>query len=415
MELTRPLSLILTTEKPTWQEPGTERTMPRSPISRRLGGYRKRLVHEFAMWRHRRRNARNERCYGEWIEGLLAAPPDVFLGPDLPSGGVRGHVRAIKEHSSLRVQLVPDEAAMGCLENFTADIRRRFMEFDPAGSPTVHSHVIPWFIQWCHLQQKRGLRWVHTHHNWYYPEFSRTSLEPWQKEFNEGFLFALRNADVALSVSRWQQDFLRREHHTDTAYLPNGVDVLACDRGDARRFRKQNGIVGPFVLYVGRNDTVKNPADFVRLAIALPELKFVMIGGGLTRKVLQEEWEVVCPGNLQVLGPSTHSQVQDAIAASSVLVVTSKREGLPTLVMEGMAQRKPVVVPDEAGCMEAIGNGDFGMIYQQGKIGDLAEKVEIAMADATIGGRARQRVLDEYDWRVVAPKLDAIYRGGVTS
>ena len=76
-----------------------------------------------------------------------------------------------------------------------------------------------------------------------------------------------------------------------------------------------------------------------------------------------------------------------------------------------MAHRKPVVVPNEAGCMEAIGGAEFGYVYQQGIIDDLAGKVDLGMRDATIGHRARQRVVEEYDWRVVAPRLDVIYRG----
>ena len=299
---------------------------------------------------------------------------------------------------------------MGGLENFTAKICERFMEFEPSGSPVVHSHIEPWMIHWCHRQQKRGLRWIHTHHNWYYPEFAKDKLAEWQVELNEGFLFALRHADVCLSVSRRQQEFLKVEHGIETDYLPNGVDVNVCDLGDADRFRRRHHLAGPFMLYVGRNDPVKNPADFVRLALAMPALRFVMIGSGLTADTLREEWQVEAPANLTLPGPVSHAGVQDAIAACSVLVVTSKREGLPTLVMEGMAHQKPVVVPDEAGCMEAIGDGEFGYIYQQGNIDDLVAKVELAKEDSSIGLRARQRILDEYDWRVVSRKLDQIYR-----
>jgi glycosyltransferase involved in cell wall biosynthesis len=381
------------------------------PLSRRLNGYRERITHEYSMWDHRRSSARNLRNYEHWIQKLQNNPPDVFLGPDLPYGGVRGHVRAIREYSDLNVQLVPDESVMGGLGNFTAEIREHFMEFNPTGSPTVHSHVLPWMIHWCHKQQQRGLLWIHTYHLPYFPEHGKESLRPDQIEINDALIHGACHADVRLSVSRWQQEFLKVEHGIETDYLPNGVDVNACDLGDAERFRRSHHFAGPFLLYVGRNDPVKNPADFVRLALAMPALRFVMIGGGLTTDTLREEWQVDAPANLTLPGPASHAGVQDAIAACSVLVVTSKREGLPTLVMEGMAHQKPVVVPDEAGCMEAIGDGEFAYIYQQGNIDDLVAKAELAMKDSSIGLRARQRVLEEYDWRVVTPRLDAIYQG----
>ena len=51
------------------------------------------------------------------------------------------------------------------------------------------------------------------------------------------------------------------------------------------------------------------------------------------------------------------------------------------------------------------------LIYENGNIDDLAQKTLKALTDSELGNCARKRVLAEYDWRVIAPKLDAIYRG----
>ena len=378
-------------------------------IRSRLDGYRRWLRHEWSMWSFQRRSRSNCRRHEAWIRSLQQSPPAVMIGPDLPYGGVKGHLHAIQRHSALTVQLVPDEAAMGGLDNFTAEIRERFFAFDPPASMVVHSHVLPWMIRWCRRQQDRGLRWIHTYHNMYFPEFARGDLEPWQLEVNEALIHEARHAAVRLSVSRWQQEYLLAEHGITTDYLPNGVDVAACDRGRATRFCRRHGIRGPFILYVGRNDPVKNPADFVRLAGVLPSHTLVMLGQGLDAKVLRTEWEVVVPDNLMVLGKGSPNEVQDALAACAALVVTSKREGLPTLVLEAMVHGKPVVVPAEAGCVEAV--GACGFIYQPGDINDLAAQSLAALGDTEKSGKGRQRVLAEYDWRVVAKRLDAIYRG----
>jgi glycosyltransferase involved in cell wall biosynthesis len=378
---------------------------------RKFDGYRRRLVYEWDMWRGRQDESRRQRRFDHWIDSLRASPPDVFLGPDLPYGGVRGHVRAIAKYSGLKVQLVPDERALGGLDQFTMAQLERFLEFDPPGTPVVHSHVVPWFIRWCQRQQKRGSLWVHTYHLPYFPEHAKDGiLQPDQIEINDCLIHEARHADLRISVSRWQQEWLLREHGIESIYLPNGVDIEACDNGNAKRFRAKHRINGPFILWVGRNDPVKNPRDFVRLAQAMPEMLFVMIGGGLSKVILREEWQVDAPSNLVIPGALSHLEVQDAISACSVLVVTSKREGLPTLVLEGMVRQKPVVVPDEAGCVEAIGNGDFGTIYRQGQIDELAVKVEGIASDSAIGTLARKRVLEKYDWRAIAPKLDSIYR-----
>ena len=83
--------------------------------------------------------------------------------------------------------------------------------------------------------------------------------------------------------------------------------------------------------------------------------------------------------------------------------------GLPTLVLEGMTHGKPIVAPDEPGCMEAIAGGEFGLYYQLGDIDELTAKTRAAISGTDKSCLCREFVLKEYDWRVVAPKLDAFY------
>lgn len=376
----------------------------------RLDGYRRRLRHEWSMWQAGRRSRRNHQGYQAWVDALQRNPPAVMLGPDFAAGGVRGHVHAIRRHSALTIGLVPDAALIGGLERFTAEIRERFFHYDPPPGTVVHSHVLPWMIRWGRRQQQRGLRWIHTYHNMYFPEFARGELLPWQREVNEALIHEARHACVRLSVSRWQQAYLRDSYGIETDYLPNGVDVAACDRGDAASFRRRHHLHDPFILFVGRNDPVKDPAAFVKLATALPEHPFVMLGEGLDADAMRADWGIEAPKNLRLHGAADHARVQDALAACAVLVVTSKREGLPTVVLEAMAHRKPVVVPREAGCVEAVGDGDYGLIYQPGDSRDLARQTLAALAGPGDCDAARQRVLAEYDWCLVAAKLDAIYQ-----
>jgi glycosyltransferase involved in cell wall biosynthesis len=381
----------------------------------RLSGYRRRIAHEYGMWVYRRSSLLKLRRYEKWIQDVRSRRPRVFLGPDLPYGGVRGHVRNIAKYSALDVQLVPDERALGGLENFSGEAHKRFMDFMPDGAPVVHSHVVPWMIRWCAEQQRNGSRWVHTYHLPYFPEHGTTGLKPDQIEINEALIHEACHADVRLSVSRWQQAYLRSEHGIETDYLPNGVDVTACDAGSEKSFRRIFNILEPFILYVGRNDPVKNPAEFIQLASALPTHQFVVIGQGLGPGVMRRDWDLETPSNVRYLGGATHGDVQDALAACAALVVTSKREGLPTLVLEAMAHGKPIVVADEAGCLEAISDGKFGFIYHLGDLDSLITQTLDALQDGKRCNHARQRVLEEYDWRVVAPRLDAIYLNSPSS
>ena len=79
------------------------------------------------------------------------------------------------------------------------------------------------------------------------------------------------------------------------------------------------------------------------------------------------------------------------------------------LVMEAMTHGKPIVVSNDPGCREAIGEGEAGFIYELGNIDSLVDSVGRAVKDEHIGESARKRVLREYAWTNVGPQIDAIY------
>jgi len=193
--------------------------------------------------------------------------------------------------------------------------------------------------------------------------------------------------------------------------LPNGVDIQACRKGDAGKWQQNTGIAPGFVLFVGRNDPVKDPEFFVRLAHAMPDLRFVIAGQRISRHVIQHEWQLQIPPNLDVIGELTHGQVQDAIAACRSLVLCSKREGLPTLVLEGLVQGRPVVISEEQGCLEATDEGKYGFVYSPGNLADCVTAVERSLKDTRIANAAQSFAVENYCWNSILKKLDDIYLG----
>ena len=383
-------------------------------ITGRLEGYRRRLIYEWSQWKEGRLAKERKKLFTDWLSQLERCPPDVLLGANFAAfGGVRGHIHAIQRYSTCNVQFAPPEELLRKLDtySFTNTFRKDFLHVHAASIKVAHSHVYPWFIEWCQHHQQRGLRWIHTYHLNYYPEHGCSGeVEPWQQQINDAMLNQARFADVRLSVSKWQVEELLDQHGIEAEYLPNGVDVAFCDQACGDRFRDKHRL-DRFVLYVGRDDPVKNPGEFVELAKRLPALTFVMIGGGLSRETLAAGDLSSLPQNLKILGSASPLDVQDALAACGALVVTSKREGLPTLVLEAMAHEAPLVVPDETGCMEAVCGGRFAEIYRLGDTADLEKALKTVLGNARRSTGAREFVLREFDWRVVSPLLDDVYRG----
>jgi glycosyltransferase involved in cell wall biosynthesis len=384
-------------------------------LFKKLDGYRRWGLHELAMHRYHRMMRRKEAIFTRWLDQLRSCPPQVLVGPNFAEfGGVRHHIEAITRYSGMSLQLVPPHAVAKALTPYDVSsvFSDEFMQYNAKGVNVVHSHVFPWFIEWCQRRQADGIKWVHTYHLNYYPEHTHDGiLNEQHGEINHALLEVAAKADVRLSVSKWQVDELRERHGIESMYIPNGVDLKLTERANAQRFLKRHSL-DQFFLYVGRDDPVKNPREYVLLAQAMLDHQFVMVGGGLSSDSLRTNYRVTTPPNLLILGNLLQQEVQDALAACRVLIVTSKREGLPTLVMEAMALGRVIVVPDEAGCMESIGHGEAGLIYTLGDIKDLESKAIRAFhGNNDLGLSARERTIREYDWRLVSAQLDRVYRG----
>jgi glycosyltransferase involved in cell wall biosynthesis len=133
-----------------------------------------------------------------------------------------------------------------------------------------------------------------------------------------------------------------------------------------------------------------------------------MIGANLTEERIARALGADLPGNLVALGPMSGAAALDALAACRAFVMTSHREGLPTALLEAMAMRKPCVAPRSYGCEDVIQDDRFGFLYEPGNLDDLETKIRAAL-DASSMAAARERVLQQFSWDVVMPRIDAVY------
>jgi glycosyltransferase involved in cell wall biosynthesis len=324
-------------------------------------------------------------------------------------GGVRRHLECIEQFSRYAVALYPSAYANDVLstgvernayhERLGADLIDRHALF--------HSHVDPRFIGLAQEAQRRGKPWVHTYHALYFAEDWGGGLSAWQEEINRYLLKTAKYADRCLVVNSWLCNWLEETHGISTAIMPNAVDVGVADMALSARFEKKYGR-DQFILFVGAVACVKNPMAFIDVAARSPRTNFVMIGTGLTPSEIYESLGVTIPQNLKALGTLPHNQTLDAIAACSVFVMTSHREGLPTVLLEAMAMQKPCVVPDAPWFADAIPSDEYGLRYEPGNLDDLADKIERALR-AGPQPLARARVEEHFSWPVVTRKLDRIY------
>ena len=115
-------------------------------------------------------------------------------------------------------------------------------------------------------------------------------------------------------------------------------------------------------------------------------------------------------GQIRITGWLDAEGIQREIRQARALVVPSLSEGLPVVIMEAMASRRPVVAPYLAGIPELVVPGETGWLYPTGHVAALAEAMRACLAaDAgqlqQMGAAAHRRVWEEHDVEVEAGKL----------
>ena len=95
------------------------------------------------------------------------------------------------------------------------------------------------------------------------------------------------------------------------------------------------------------------------------------------------------------------SDVRPAIAASSVYVLPSYREGTPRTVLEAMAMGRAVITTDAPGCRETVSHGVNGYLVAVKSVDQLVQSMQYFIEDPklmiSMGQRSREIALNKYD------------------
>jgi glycosyltransferase involved in cell wall biosynthesis len=154
--------------------------------------------------------------------------------------------------------------------------------------------------------------------------------------------------------------------------VPNGVDTTTFvpDRsGEAFRRALSVPDSAPLVGFVARLAPEKGPDQFVRVAQLVhgkrPEVHFAIVGEGpMEGRVAGMIQEAGLGGCVHMAGLWTN--VWDVYPAFDLLVQTSRSEGMPLVLLEGMACGKPVVGMDVGGVAELMEVGTTGLLVAPG-------------------------------------------------
>jgi glycosyltransferase involved in cell wall biosynthesis len=200
--------------------------------------------------------------------------------------------------------------------------------------------------------------------------------------------------------------------------IPNAVDSNMFNPSvGGTGIRKRHNIASDekVVLFVGRLVSHKGIEHLLDAARLVPDVKFIIVGGGEFADDLRMRHSHESEGNVIFAGRVPYSDLPKYYAACdvSVLPSVSRLEAFGIAALEGMSSGKPVVVSDIPGVREVITDGEEGLLCEPLNPEDLARKITFLMeSDARrrgMGARGREKIEKYFNIERIAKSVAEVY------
>jgi glycosyltransferase involved in cell wall biosynthesis len=240
----------------------------------------------------------------------------------------------------------------------------------------------------------RGVDHIHVHHGYFGSWIAMVAA----RLLGVSFSFTLHGSDLLLNAAYLDaklqscrvcvtiSEFNRRHilHHHPGASVGKvivsrlGTDVR--ERTGSAPNNRRDAQRPLTLLAVGRLHAVKDHAFLVLACAQLRDLgldfQCSIAGDGPERQRL----EVLIRHNrlddfVKLLGSIARGEMDSLYRRADVVVLTSRSEGIPLVLMEAMAQGRVVIAPAITGIPELVVPGKTGFLYVPGSIDDLVKRL----------------------------------------
>ncbi|GMA33285.1 glycosyl transferase [Litorihabitans aurantiacus] len=302
-------------------------------------------------------------------------------------------------------------------EGLMVDFGRALGELEPRD--LLHSHH--WFSGMAALPVARawGVPHVQSFHSIAAPE--RTALSEGERPESPGRLdgeaYLAQHSDAVLAVSRAEAltalERLGAPPQRLTVVYP-GVDPVLFHPADTRPAGR------PSVLIAARLEPLKGVDLAIRaLALIPPAARPVLrVAGGATadpgfgRSLLALADELGAAGDVELLGPQSRTALAGLMRAATLVLVPSHSETYGLVALEAAASGVPVVASATGGLVEAVRDGETGLLVPGREPADWAAAIGRVTGDPALAahlGAAGRSMAQNRGWDAVGDVVAHAY------
>jgi glycosyltransferase involved in cell wall biosynthesis len=237
---------------------------------------------------------------------------------------------------------------------------------------------------------------------------------------------ALRRADVITAVSKITRERLLLLLGKGIRNLARKTKVVVCgvdsrnfsNKGNVNEVNQKFGLKNhKVVLYSGKVSPIKGVGFFIKTAKNLPNIKFVVMGGGEElsniKKTVKEEKikNVIFTGYLGANDVNIISQLYRR--ADIVVIPSTLSEGVPLSALEGMVSGAVVIASNIGGIPTVIKHQKNGILVQPKNTNAIINAINFIYKNPKIAARlstqAHEDAISKYDWQSIAKKMHKYY------
>lgn len=177
------------------------------------------------------------------------------------------------------------------------------------------------------------------------------------------------------------------------------------------------------VAKIARITKLKGQEFFVEIAARAreknPNVKFLIVGGGENETSIKQ---LISKKRLTdvvfMTGVVSPAEIPEIIKMSDIIAMTSLHEGLPIVLQEAMALKKPIVSFDLDGAPEIIADGENGFLVKASPVDEItlnkfAEKILQLAADEALrsqmGSKSYEKVYPHFTVETMTTRILEVY------
>jgi glycosyltransferase involved in cell wall biosynthesis len=222
---------------------------------------------------------------------------------------------------------------------------------------------------------------------------------------------ALRHGDAVRALSPFTAGLVEEVRGIPvTSSFPTYTDLSAFTERPVQPLPER-----PTAIFVGMLEAYKNVDDLAAawrtVVERRPEALLIVVGDGARRHVI-DRLVADLPGNVEHFAQLDPREVAAVVDRSTVLVLSSKAEGLGRVIIEALARGRGVIAARGGGVVDIVRDGAEGLLIEPGNRDELAEALVRVLSDGALARRLGAAARERYaDWHTTPAEYAARVRG----